>query len=71
MLLLLLRLGDHDHLRLRELLLTHSRVLLLIAVVGPFLLDWTLRWDGLLLVLPLAGYLIDVIAAVGSVSRFG
>lgn len=56
LLLLLLRLGDHDQLRLRGLLLTHSRVLLL-AVVRPFLLD--------------CGYLVVVIAAAGSVSCCG
>lgn len=70
LLLLLLRLGDHDHLRLRGLLLTHSRVLRL-GVVGPFLLDWSWGRHGLLLVLALAGYLVDVIAAEGSVSRRG
>lgn len=66
----LLPLGDHDHLRLRGLRLAHSRMLGL-AVVGPFLFDFALGRDGLLMILSLVRDLVDLIAAVGSVSGCG
>lgn len=64
---LLLPLSEHNHLRLRGLLLAHSRVLRP-GVVGPFRFDFALRRDRWLMVLSLARDLVDVKAAVGSVS---